>query len=327
MGNQILCYPSKKAHEECRCIDNNQTYIYGNHVLSVYMPCDNNTDDHVFINVLNTISQLLEKYNPCHIIIGGDMYVDFSRSSPNTPVLSDFLTDFNLYTCINLPNTNALYTFINYNNSTSRIDHFLFVSESFSRAVDNCNIINNHLFSDHVPLRLDLLINVDYITVTSRPFSVKQAWYIATQCDIDTYKTRLDDILSHVSLCDDVLYCDDQYCSVHKDEIVDFKKSVVNACITASDHIPTTSPSTAKVMPDWNVGVNYLRDEALSWHHFWKINGHPRAGHIAEMHRISRARYHRSIRHIQRNEKIIQSEKMAHAVVSVERYTYSDLWS
>ena len=70
--------------------------------------------------------------------------------------------------------------------------------------------------------------------------------------------------------------------------------------------------------------MKYLRDEALSWHHFWKINGRPKAGHIAEMHRISRARYHRSIRHIQRNKKIIQSEKMAHAVVSNNS---RDLWS
>ena len=118
-------------------------------------------------------------------------------------------------------------------------------------------------FSDHVPLRLVLHIDVDYITVTSRPFSVKQAWYKATQCDIDTYKTRLDDILSHISLCDDMLDCDDQYCSVHKDEIVDLYKSVVNACIIASDHIPTTSPTTAKVMPGWNDGVKYLMRQYL----------------------------------------------------------------
>ena len=39
-------------------------------LLNVYMPCNNNTDDHVFINVLNTLSQLLYKHNPCHIIIG-----------------------------------------------------------------------------------------------------------------------------------------------------------------------------------------------------------------------------------------------------------------
>ena len=40
------------------------------------------------------------------------MNVDFSRSSPNTRVLSDFITDFNLYTCIDLPNANAPYTFM-----------------------------------------------------------------------------------------------------------------------------------------------------------------------------------------------------------------------
>ena len=56
--------------------------------------------------------------------------------------------------------------------------------------------------------------------------------------------------------------------SVYKDEIVDLYKSVVDACITASDHIPTISHSTAKVMPGWNDGVKYSRDEALSWHHF-----------------------------------------------------------
>ena len=88
-------------------------------LLNVYMPCDKHTDGHVFINVLNTISQLLYKHNPCHMIIVGDMNVDFSRSSPNTCVLSDFITDFNLYTCIDLPNTNTPYTFINYNSSTS----------------------------------------------------------------------------------------------------------------------------------------------------------------------------------------------------------------
>ena len=55
-----------------------------------------------------------------------------------------------------------------------------------------------------------------------------------------------------------MLDCDNQYCSVHKDEIVDLYTYVVNACITASDHIPTTSPSTAIVMPGWNNGVKYL---------------------------------------------------------------------
>ena len=63
--------------------------------------------------------------------------------------------------------------------------------------------------------------------MTSRPFSVKQAWYKATQCDIDTYKSPLDYILSHISLCDDMLHHDDQYSSVHKDDIVDLGQDII----------------------------------------------------------------------------------------------------
>ena len=84
------------------------------------------------------------------------------------------------------------------------MDHF-FVSESFSRAMDNCNIIDNHLFSDHVSLRLVLHIGVYYITVTSPPFSVKQAWYKATQCDIDIYIKHVLMIFYHIYPC--VLIC------------------------------------------------------------------------------------------------------------------------
>ena len=39
-------------------------------------------------------------------------------------------------------------------------------------------------------------------------------------CDIYIYKTRLDDVLSHILLCDSMFDCDDQCCSVQKDEIV-----------------------------------------------------------------------------------------------------------
>ena len=75
------------------------------------MPCDKNTNDHVFNNVLNRISQLLYIHKLCHIIIGGDMNVDFCRSILNTRVLSDFITNLYtaLYTCIDLPNTNDFY--------------------------------------------------------------------------------------------------------------------------------------------------------------------------------------------------------------------------
>ena len=59
-------------------------------------------------------------------------------------------------------------------------------------------------------------------------------------------------------MCDGMLDCDDAYCSVHKDEIVDLYTYVVNAYITASDHIPTTSASTLTLIPSWNDGAKML---------------------------------------------------------------------
>ena len=51
-------------------------------IMNVYMPCDKNNND-----VLNYImSQLCYKYNPNHVVIGGDFNVDFSRNSANTVV-------------------------------------------------------------------------------------------------------------------------------------------------------------------------------------------------------------------------------------------------
>ena len=54
--------------------------------------------------------------------------------------------------------------------------------------MDNCSIVDNHLFSDHMQLQLIVYINVVDMTVTSRLFTAKQHWYNTTQCDIDQYK-------------------------------------------------------------------------------------------------------------------------------------------
>ena len=49
------------------------------------------------------MSQLCYEYNPNHVVIGGDFNVDFSRNSANIRSLQDFITDFSLFTSIDLP--------------------------------------------------------------------------------------------------------------------------------------------------------------------------------------------------------------------------------
>ena len=87
------------------------------------------------------------------------------------------------------------------------------------------------------------------------------------------------------------------HCLQHKDELYSLYISVIHACITASSHIPRISQSR-KVIPGWNDEARNLREEALSWHHFWNIHGCLRDDYLAEMHRITRARYRRTIRQL-----------------------------
>ena len=68
----------------------------------VYMPCDNNCHDDAFLNILNDVPLLFYRYNPNHVVFGGDMNVDLSRTSPNSRILTDFITYFNLLPCIDL---------------------------------------------------------------------------------------------------------------------------------------------------------------------------------------------------------------------------------
>ena len=88
------------------------------------MPCDNNCHNDVFINILNDVSLLIYRYHPSHVVFGGNMNVDLSRTSPNSRNLNDFITDFNLLPCINLSQSNVPYTFIARSNNTSRLEHF-----------------------------------------------------------------------------------------------------------------------------------------------------------------------------------------------------------
>ena len=91
------------------------------------------------------------KYNPRHIVIGGDFDVDFSRTSHNTTILSDFIIDFNLLKSVDLACTSVPYAYISCTNATSIIYHFL-LSQYLYHDVTSCLIKDNYLFSDHVPV-------------------------------------------------------------------------------------------------------------------------------------------------------------------------------
>ena len=122
------------------------------------MPYDKYTDNGEYTDVLNVISQLLYTHNPNHVIIGGDMNVDFSRHTYYTRILLMILIYIHVLVT-DLPCDMVPHTYISHSNTTSKLDH-CFVTELLKDNMITCSSIDNHLYSDHVSIYLELNIDV-----------------------------------------------------------------------------------------------------------------------------------------------------------------------
>ena len=71
------------------------------------------------------------------------------------------------------------------------IDHFLAL-ESLIDKVSNCSIIDNHLYSDHVPICIEFDIKFTHVQEEIRPSTTKQAWYKASEQDLSISIDRID---------------------------------------------------------------------------------------------------------------------------------------
>ena len=114
----------------------------------------------------------------------------------------------------------------------------------------NSAIIDNHLYSDHIPLQLILSLVISHDKQIELPFEVRQSWCKATNHDIRKYKDNLDEQLDNIVLCDSVVYCKDHTCTKHRENLCKIYSSVIDSCVTSSQHIPNNSSyKSSKVMP------------------------------------------------------------------------------
>ncbi len=128
------------------------------------------------------------------MIFGGDLNTDTSRTSPHTRELLQCVVDCCLSMCIEMNESKILYTYIVPNGNSSRIDNFL-ISDIMSESVIDCSIVDDHLHSHHLPVKLSLDFNITHSAVSKRPHVVKKAWHKANDCHIDMYKSKLNEQL------------------------------------------------------------------------------------------------------------------------------------
>ncbi len=219
-----LCALSMDLSEKCNVL-----------FLNAYMPCDSNSQDEHFasyMDVLSEVEQIIQCLDPTHVIFGGDLNTDLSRSSPHSIALNDCINDLNMVTCIYLELAEVPYTFIG-PKSTSRIGNFL-VSSAIGNSVVACDIIDNYLFSDHVPVKLVLDLCVEHFGIKDRPHCSKTAWWKASEPQLAQYKQNLQTNLESISFNNEFLYCKDINCKEHLNDLNILYNDVLNACIVSS---------------------------------------------------------------------------------------------
>ena len=169
------------------------------------------------------------------------------------------------------------------NGLTSRIDNFLNTA-NLGQKVLECAIIDNLLFSDHVPLNVRLDINVDHMF--ERNYCRKLAWHKASTELINQYSSDLEHKLSRTMLYDEeALLCKNVMFKKHDNELS--RVYILSMCIESSECIPTTCPknnlnsgSGRRKLPGWSKEVEHLKQEAIFWHRQWRAVGKPHQGDI-----------------------------------------------
>ena len=164
---------------------------------------------------------------------------DLTRNTPHAYALKKFISDFNLTVCIDAPDAQVQYTYVSPNGLTSRIDHFL-TTANLGQKVFKCPIIDNFLFSDHVPFKVRLDINVDQMF--ERNYCRKLAWYKASAELINQYSSDLQYKLSMLQYDKEALLCKNVMYKIHDNELSRVYNDILNMCIKSSECIPTTCP-------------------------------------------------------------------------------------
>ncbi len=112
--------------------------------------------------------------------------------------------------------------------------------------VVSCNIMDNNLYSDHVPLCVCFNINIDDTIHVDRTSDSKTGWWKASDDHKMQYKHVLEDKLNKIRYHYDIFRCTDIHCIKHLIDLSEFYHKIIHSCIDASDIMYTK---------DWNCGV------------------------------------------------------------------------
>ena len=308
------------------CLSNDMKLLLCN----VYMPCAGNYTDpfgQSYDDILNDVRSILLHNDVNHVLFGGDFNTDVSRlNSPHVMSLTQFCFENDLCTCLDIDRWGIEYTFVSgANGSRSLIDHFIVSQGLVSGVMNYWCIEDGENLSDHLPVFVELNVDVSY-RMTERPVPApKVNWKVATDDHISAYKQLLSEMLHRVNIPYNVLQCRQVHCSdtQHAAHIDNYLNMIVDCCCRAAQCTIPLQRRRKKVAL-WNERVAPLKEKSVFWHRIWIQNGKPSSGLLFELKKKAKADYKRASRNVMRNLKKHSAERMACALAESR---VRDLWN
>ena len=279
--------------------------------LNVYMPYEDGsqrTDE--FISQLSIIEYIINQNLDCHVVLGGDFNVDFSRSWTHTALLNDFCENAGLEPTIRSNCCTVDYTY-NFNMDRFNVlDHLILSGTLFDDALVSVDVIHDgDNLSDHDPIIIKLNLYSNIVSLSQKVYREKIAWYKASEDNLSVYRNELKHSLNSIIIPVEALACHDPLCCSlsHCNDLNKYASDIMEACISAARAaLPrTTSHDGQRRMPGWSEHVEPVRAKSILWHNIWVECGRPKTGTVADIMRRNRAQYHYTIRRIKRNEDSI----------------------
>ena len=314
-------------------IDMDKKYL----IVCVYMPCDkgSNTGNTEYEDILFDIGCVIEKTQYDHIIICGDFNTSFERTNGQTLALTCFLRTHNLISTWDHVKSKKDYTYINISlNHKSCIDHFCVSANIFAGVTDNYILYDHDNISSHNPVMLRVSVaNSGFKSVNGTDDendshrSININWSRTTNKDICNYRNELDTLLCSLDSNISALKCQDVLCnlSCHKLALNDICKTLVDACISASDNsirkCNDNKCNRKPLLSGWNEQLAPLKEQSLFWHWVWLECGKPLTGPVSDCMKHTRRKYHYAIRNVKRKQAEIRKDNILKSYADKENKT------
>ena len=279
--------------------------------ICVYLPHNDGSvaSHNDFLITLGELEGFIDRHNFDHLLIAGDLNVDFSRPSVPLQHLRNFMADLNLVSA-DLPFHPAIhFTYMRDDGCAhSWPDHFL-CDTSLSPDLSVFHVVDSGSnLSDHLPLACSLHVDLSLTpppSVSSPPSSFHIVWHAANPDAVAAYC----DMVSHhlPSLPDSVWDCCDPLCTEHYSVLDRFCEQLTH-CLQHCAF--STLPTSRRIVsvPGWNTAARSFKEKANFWHSVWKQAGSPSSGVLHCIKRNAKSRYKYEVRRLKRREQFIASE-------------------